>query len=59
MAYGFVESNNGCWKYFSTDGTYNPDEGNFTKESSDPFASMDFDAGKFVSAVKGYGATIE
>ncbi len=59
LAYGFVESNNGCWKYFSTDGTYNPDEGNFTKESSDPFASMDFDAGKFVSAVKGYGATIE
>ncbi len=59
LAYGFVESNNGCWKYFSTDGTYNPDEGNFTKESSDPFETMDFDTGKFVPAVKGYGATIE
>lgn len=59
LAYGFVDSNTGCWKYFSTDGQYLPDEGNYTKESSDPFASMDFDNGKFVPAVAGYGATIE
>ncbi len=61
LAYGFVEDNSGCWKYFCTasDSTYKPNEGHYTKEESDPFASMDFDAGKFVPAVKGYGATIE
>ncbi len=36
-----------------------PASGQYDKETSDPFESMDFDAGKFVSAVKGYGAMIE
>ncbi|MDE5852274.1 MAG: DUF4957 domain-containing protein, partial [Alistipes sp.] len=36
-----------------------PASGQYTKESSDPFASTDFVNGKFVSAVAGYGATIE
>ncbi|MCM1300300.1 MAG: PL29 family lyase N-terminal domain-containing protein [Alistipes senegalensis] len=58
LAYGFSD-NTGCWKYFSTDGTYTPDTGNYEKESSDPFKSMDFNTGEFVPAVAGYGATIE
>ncbi len=38
-----------------------PASGQYTKAGSDPFATTDFDAGKFVPAdkVKGYGATIE
>ncbi|MDE6864839.1 MAG: DUF4957 domain-containing protein, partial [Alistipes sp.] len=57
--YGLAENNAGSWKYCHTDSKYKPEEGYYDKESSDPFASMDFDTGKFVPAVAGYGATIE
>ncbi len=56
IAYGLP--NDKSWMYAPSNSTL-PIDGQYTKESSDPFATMDFDAGKFVSAVKGYGATIE
>ena len=59
ICYGLAENNAGSWKYFHGSSVYKPEEGHYTKESSDPFASMDFENGKFVSAVAGYGATIE
>ncbi len=59
LSYGLASDNAGSWKYCIGTSAYKPNEGHYTKEESDPFETMDFDAGKFVSAVKGYGATIE
>ncbi len=56
LCYGLGLSAN--WRYTHDDSDVDID-GHYTKEESDPFETMDFDTGKFVPAVKGYGATIE
>lgn len=58
LCYGLASDNAGSWKYTHTDSVPTI-EGNYTKEASDPFESTDFENGKFVPAVAGYGATIE
>lgn len=58
ICYGLASDNAGSWKYTHKDSVPTID-GYHDKESSDPFASTDFENGKFVSAVEGYGATIE
>ncbi|MDE6569044.1 MAG: DUF4957 domain-containing protein, partial [Alistipes sp.] len=55
--YGLAENNAGSWKYTHPDSVPTID-GHYTKVD-DPLASTDFENGKFVSAVAGYGATIE
>lgn len=58
ICYGLASDNAGSWKYTISSSVPTID-GHYTKASDDPFASMDFENGKFVSAVEGYGATIE
>lgn len=59
LAYGLADNNNGCWKYFQTSSAYIPETGGYyTKETSDPFSTMDFETDTFVPADNAYGAEL-